>query len=50
MSKRAAAVRGEGGVGRRGPPSAGGDMTEYLIAFNHDWVPDHTVDELRGKA
>ena len=22
-------------------------MTEYLIAFNDEWVPDHTVEELR---
>jgi hypothetical protein len=25
-------------------------MTEYLIAFNDEWVPDHTVEELRDKA
>ena len=25
-------------------------MTEYLIAFNDQWVPDHTVEELREKA
>ena len=25
-------------------------MTEYLITFNDEWVPDHTADELRGKA
>ena len=25
-------------------------MTEYLIAFNDDWVPDHTLDELREKS
>jgi hypothetical protein len=25
-------------------------MTEYLIAFNDEWVPDHTVGELREKA
>jgi hypothetical protein len=25
-------------------------MTEYLIAFNDTWVPDHTVEELRAKA
>jgi len=25
-------------------------MTEYLIAFNEEWVPDHTVEELREKA
>ena len=25
-------------------------MTEYLIAFNDEWVPEHTDDELRAKA
>ena len=25
-------------------------MTEYLIAFNEEWVPDHTVEELREKS
>lgn len=25
-------------------------MTEYLIAFNGEWVPDHTDDELREKS
>ena len=25
-------------------------MTEYLIAFNDDWVPDHTDEELRAKS
>jgi hypothetical protein len=25
-------------------------MTEYLIAFNYDWVPDHTDAELREKS
>jgi hypothetical protein len=25
-------------------------MTEYLIAFNDEWVPDHTAAELRDKA
>jgi hypothetical protein len=25
-------------------------MTEYLIAFNDEWVPDHTAEELRAKA
>lgn len=25
-------------------------MTEYLIAFNDEWVPDHTEEELREKA
>jgi hypothetical protein len=24
-------------------------MTEYLITFNDEWVPDHTAEELRGK-
>jgi hypothetical protein len=27
---------------RWGHPGKGGDMTEYLIAFNDEWVPDHT--------
>ena len=25
-------------------------MTEYLITFNDEWVPDHTAEELRGKS
>lgn len=25
-------------------------MTEYLIAFNDEWVPDHTVEELQKTA
>jgi hypothetical protein len=25
-------------------------MTEYLIAFNDEWVPDHTAEELRDKS
>lgn len=25
-------------------------MTEYLISFNHEWVPDHTAEELAEKA
>lgn len=25
-------------------------MTEYLIAFNEEWVPDHTLEELREKS
>ncbi|GAA2813236.1 YciI family protein [Kitasatospora paracochleata] len=25
-------------------------MPEYLIAFNDEWVPDHTGEELREKA
>lgn len=25
-------------------------MTEYLIAFNADWVPEHTIEQLREKS
>jgi hypothetical protein len=25
-------------------------MSEYLIAFNDDWVPDHTLEELQAKS
>jgi hypothetical protein len=25
-------------------------MTQYLIAFNDEWVPDLTMDELRGRS
>lgn len=25
-------------------------MTEYLITFNDEWVPDHTEEEVREKA
>ena len=25
-------------------------MAEYLIAFNDEWVPDHTVEEMREKS
>ena len=25
-------------------------MPKYLIAFNDEWVPDHTPDELRAKS
>lgn len=25
-------------------------MTEYLIAFNDEWVPDHTPEQLREKS
>jgi hypothetical protein len=25
-------------------------MSEYLIAFNDEWVPDHTTEELREKS
>jgi hypothetical protein len=26
------------------------EMALYLIAFNDEWVPDHTMDELHAKA
>ncbi len=25
-------------------------MSEYLIAFNEDWVPEHTEEEIRAKS
>ena len=25
-------------------------MTEYLIAFNDEWVPEHTEEQLHGKS
>jgi hypothetical protein len=25
-------------------------MTEYLIAFNDEWVPEHTIEELQQKS
>ena len=25
-------------------------MAEYLIAFNAEWVPEHTIEELRAKS
>ena len=25
-------------------------MTEYLIVFNGEWVPEHTLEELRDKS
>jgi hypothetical protein len=31
-------------------PAEGGDMPEYLIAFNDAWVPDHSDEELREKS
>jgi hypothetical protein len=31
-------------------PGRGADVTEYLIAFNYEWVPDHTAEELREKS
>lgn len=34
-----------------GPPRTEEEtMTEYLIAFNDDWVPDHTLEELHEKS
>jgi hypothetical protein len=36
--------------GRLGHPARGGEMTEYLITFNDEWVPDHTDEELRAKS
>src|SRR5580765_2113209 len=50
MSNRALAVRGAGGRWPQEPPGKGGDMTDYLIAFNDEWVPDHTDEELREKS
>jgi hypothetical protein len=35
--------------GRSGRHDTGGDMTEYLIAVNDEWVPDHTDEELAAK-
>jgi hypothetical protein len=37
-------------VAELGRHDKGGDMTEYLIAFNGEWVPDHTDEQLREKA
>jgi len=31
-------------------PGKGGDVTEYLIAFNDEWVPDLTLEDLREKS
>jgi len=31
-------------------PMTGDDMPKYLIAFNDEWVPLHTPDELRRKS
>jgi hypothetical protein len=36
--------------GGRRDPGKGGDMTEYLIAFNDEWVPDLTDEDLRKAA
>lgn len=50
MSNLAAAVRGERGGWPWGLSGKGGDVTEYLIAFNDEWVPDHTDEGLREKS
>jgi hypothetical protein len=50
VSNRAVVVRGEVEVAAGATPARGGDVTEYLIAFNDEWVPDHTVEELHEKA
>jgi hypothetical protein len=31
-------------------PAKGANVSEYLIAFNDEWVPDHTVEELQEKS
>lgn len=38
------------GVAAAATPAKGGDVTEYLIALNDEWVPDHTVEGLREKS
>jgi hypothetical protein len=35
--------------GRRGYAGKGADM-QYLIAFNAEWVPDHTIEEHHEKS
>src|SRR2546423_11402814 len=62
VSYQGVAVRGIGVRRSVGPPdmrSRNGPspreqeetiMTEYLITFNDEWVPDHTAEELREKA
>src|SRR3954469_24287041 len=47
VSDRGAAVRGIGVCHRDQKETT---MTEYLITFNDEWVPDHTAEELREKA
>jgi hypothetical protein len=36
--------------GRAAAWPEGGDMTEYLISFKDEWVPEHTEAEIRGKS
>ena len=37
-----------GRIGATG--KGGGHVTEYLIAFNDEWVPEHTEEEIREKS
>src|ERR1700760_744050 len=39
--------RVEGGP-RRPRPGRGAEMTEYLIAFNNDWVPELTEEDVQA--
>jgi len=50
LSKRTAAVRGEGDkvVGATAA-TRGGNMPEYLIYFNQQWVGDHSEEWFRGR-
>src|SRR4029453_13968986 len=59
VSYQDAAVRGvnvrppdtkKAGTGPHPPDQEETTMTEYLITFNDEWVPDHTAEELREKA
>jgi len=52
VSDRRECVRGDG---ERQPPwlpaeAEEFDMALYLIAFNDEWVPEHTLEELQQKA
>jgi hypothetical protein len=37
-------------VAAKASQAGGGDVTEYLIAFSTEWVPDRTVEEWRDTA
>jgi hypothetical protein len=54
LSYQGAAVRGTGVRAADRAPRAWTEeettMTEYLITFNDEWVPDHTAEQLREKA
>jgi hypothetical protein len=61
VSYRGVVVRGVGDGGQPGRRTRRGQrhlvqgreettMTEYLIAFNDEWVPTHTLEELREKS